>query len=131
MDDFSLLDMFLSMLWFFLFIAWLVLLFSIVGDIIRSRDLSGWTKALWALFIVVVPLLGVLAYLIVRGGGMGERAASRRQEADDAFKAYIRDAAGGASAPTVAEELARLAELRDAGTLSETEFQTQKAKLLA
>jgi energy-coupling factor transporter transmembrane protein EcfT len=129
MDDFSLLDLFLSMLWFFLFIAWLFLLFSVFGDIIRSKDLSGWAKALWSLFIIVLPLLGVLVYLIARGGGMSERAVHRQQAAEEGFRAYVREAAG--PGPSTADELTKLAALRDAGTITDDEFSAQKAKLLA
>lgn len=128
MDDFSLLDLFWSMLWFFLFLAWLMLLFSVFGDVIRSKDLSGWGKGLWALFIIVLPLIGVLAYLIVRGGGMAERAVHRQREAEDGFRAYVQDVAG--SGPSTADEITKLAALRDAGTITDAEFQAQKAKLL-
>lgn len=128
-DTYSLLDLFLSMLWFFLFIAWLWLAFSIFGDIVRSKDMSGWAKALWSLFIIVLPLLGVLIYLIARGGHMSERALQRQQAAEDDLRAYIRDAAAG-SGPSTADELAKLGALRDAGTITDAEFDAQKAKLL-
>lgn len=129
MDDFSLLDLFLSMLWFFLFIAWLWLLFSVFGDIVKSKDLSGWAKALWSLFIVVLPLLGVLGYLVARGGGMADREEGRRRQMTDAFQARAGNAAGPSLG--VADELTKLASLRDAGTITDAEFDTQKAKLLA
>lgn len=127
-DTYSLLDLFLSMLWFFLFVAWLWLVFSIFSDIVRSEDMSGWAKALWSLFIIVLPLLGVLIYLIARGGRMSERALQRQQAAEDNLRAYIRDAAG--SGPSTADELTKLGALRDAGTITDAEFDTQKAKLL-
>lgn len=132
MDDYPLLNLFLTMLWFFLFIAWLWLLFSVFGDIVRSRDMSGWAKALWSLFIIILPLLGTLIYLIARGGGMAERNAAEAQRREEQFRDYVRnvttDTATGAS---TADELAKLAQLRDAGTITPEEFETQKAKLLA
>lgn len=130
MDDYPLLNLFFTMLWFFLFIAWLWLLFSVFGDIFRSRDLSGWAKALWTLFIIVLPLLGVLIYLIARGGGMAERTAQAHERREEAFRAYVRDAAVDGASST-ADELTKLAALRDAGTISHEEFEAQKAKLLA
>lgn len=130
MDDYPLLNLFWTMLWFFLFVAWIWLLISLVADIFRSRDLSGWAKALWTLLIIVTPLLGSLIYLIVRGEGMAERSAQEQSRREEAFRAYVRDAASE-SGSTVADELTKLAQLRDAGTISAEEFETQKAKLLA
>jgi hypothetical protein len=129
MDDYPLLNLFWTMLWFFLFVAWIWLLISLVADIFRSRDLSGWGKALWTLLIIVVPLLGALIYLIARGKGMAERSAEEYGQREEAFRAYVRDAAGP-SGPSVADELTKLAQLRDAGTITAEEFETQKAKLL-
>ncbi len=123
-----LLDVFFSMLWFFLFIAWIWLVISVLADVFRSDDLSGWGKALWALFIVVVPWLGVLIYLIARGGGMQERAMHRAAGQQRAQQEYIREAAGASS---TADELQKLTGLRDSGVLSAEEYQAQKAKLLA
>ena len=122
-----LLDLFFAMLWFFLFIAWIWLVISVLVDVFRSDDLSGWAKALWAIFIIVVPLIGVLVYLIARGGSMQERAMRQAQAQHEATEAYIRDAAGSTS---TADEVAKLAGLRDSGVLSEEEYQAQKAKLL-
>lgn len=129
-EDYPLLNLFLTMLWFFLFIAWLWLLFSIFGDIFRSKDLSGWSKALWSLFIIVIPLVGVLVYLIARGSSMTERTIEAQRQRDEQMQAYIRDVAttGGSS---TADELTKLAALRDAGTITADEFETQKAKILA
>ncbi len=125
--QYPLLSAFLTMMWFFLWILWLFLLFWIIFDIFRSRDLSGWAKALWLIFIIVLPFLGVLVYLIVRGSSMHERQARDAQAQDEAFKAYVKDAAGGGSA----DELAKLADLRDRGVISDAEFQAGKAKILA
>ncbi|WP_035792411.1 SHOCT domain-containing protein [Kitasatospora mediocidica] len=145
MHDYPLLDLFWTMLEFFLWIVWLFLLFKIITDIFRSHDLGGWGKALWTIFVILLPLVGVLAYLIVRGGSMGQRDIEQAQRADAAFKAYIRDAAaddgsGGASASagggaraasSHVDELARLAELKNSGSITEEEFQKAKTKLLA
>lgn len=130
MDDYPLLNLFWTMLWFFLFVAWIWLLISLVADIFRSRDLSGWAKALWTLLIIVTPLLGALIYLTVRGAGMAERSAEEQSRREEAFRAYVRDAASAPS-PTVADELTKLAQLRNAGAITAEEFETQKAKLLA
>ena len=96
--QYPLLSAFLTMMWFFLWILWLFLLFWIIFDVFRSRDLSGWAKALWLIFIIVLPFLGVLVYLIVRGSSMHERQARDAQAQDEAFAAYVKDAAGGGSA---------------------------------
>jgi ABC-type multidrug transport system fused ATPase/permease subunit len=124
-----LLDLFWTMLWFFLFVAWIWLLISVYADIFRSSDLGGVAKALWVVFVLILPYLGVLIYLIARGGSMHERSAQQARRAQEATEAYIRDVAGGG--PSAAEELAKLAQLRDQGVLSAEEFETQKSKLLA
>ncbi len=129
MEDYPLLELFWTMLWFFLFIAWIWLLITIIADIFRSRDMSGWAKALWVLFLIVLPILGALIYLIARGASMAERSAEEYGKREQAFREYVRDAAGSGS--SVGDELTKLANLRDAGTITEEEFQTQKAKLLA
>jgi magnesium-transporting ATPase (P-type) len=122
-----LLDLFWAMLWFFLFFIWLMLLFRIFGDIFRSDDMGGWAKAFWTLFVVILPVLGVLVYVIARGKGMAERDMSQYQAAEAATQQYIKEAAG-ASSP--ADEIAKLAALRDRGVLSNEEFEAQKAVLL-
>lgn len=121
-----LLDLFWAMLWFFLFIAWISLLVHVIGDIFRSA-LSGWAKALWAIFVVVLPILGVFVYLIAHGGKMQERSVKQAITMEQAQQDYIRSVAGSQS---TADELTKLAELRDQGLLSPTEFETQKAVLL-
>ncbi|HET6686856.1 MAG TPA: SHOCT domain-containing protein [Jiangellaceae bacterium] len=125
-----LLDLFWTMLWFFLFIAWIWLLISIITDIFRSDDLSGWAKALWILFVIVVPWLGALIYLIARGGSMQERAMRDATERAKAQRQYIQEVAS-TGAPSSAEELTKLAQLRDSGVITADEFEAQKAKLLA
>ena len=116
-----------SMLWFFLFVIWIWMIIVLFSDIIRSEDLSGWGKALWVLFIIVLPFLGILSYLIVRGGGMAERSAKAAQDANAATQAYIRDAAG---VSTEADQLAKLADLHAAGKLDDAEYATAKAKVI-
>jgi hypothetical protein len=121
-------QVFWSMVWFFLFFIWIWMLIVVFGDIFRSPDLSGWGKALWTIFIIVVPYLGVFVYLIARGKKMQEHAISAAKAQDAAFRDYVQQVtpAGGS-----ADEIARLADLRDKGVLSETEFQQAKAKALS
>lgn len=128
MSSYPLLDAFLTMLWFFLWILWIFLLVWILIDVFRSHDLSGWAKAAWLIFIVVIPFVGVLVYLIVRGGSMHERQVHDIQAQDQAFRAYVKDAAGSGSN---ADELTKLADLRERGVISEAEFQAGKAKILS
>jgi type VI protein secretion system component VasK len=129
MNDYPLLNLFWTMLWFFLFVAWIYLLIVIITDIFRSDDMSGWAKALWVLFILIIPFLGVLIYLIARGDKMSARAASDYKRQDQQFREYVRDAAASSGTST-ADELTKLAALRDAGTITAGEFEAQKAKLL-
>lgn len=124
--DYPLLNVFLTMLWFFLFIVWLMLLFRVFADIFRS-DSSGVTKAIWVVFVILLPFLGVLAYLITRGPKMAEREFQAVQAQDEAMREYIRSAAGPTSP---AEELARLAELKERGAIDDAEFAAMKAKII-
>jgi hypothetical protein len=118
-----------SIFWFMLLFAWISMLFMIFADIIRDHELSGWGKALWMLFIIVLPWLGALVYLIVRGRSMNERALAQSQRNEQAFSQYVRDTAGsGATSP--ADELGKLADLRERGILSPEEFAHAKAKAL-
>ena len=118
-----------SMLWFFMFIIWFWLLMSVFGDIFRSDDLGGWGKALWIVFIVVFIWLGVLVYFIARGKGMQERSIKAMQAQQAAQREYIQSVAG--SSTNTSEEIARLADLRDKGAITEAEFQSLKAKAIA
>ena len=120
-------QVFWSMIWFFMFVIWIWMIIVLFTDIIRSEDLSGWGKALWTLFIIFLPFLGILAYLIARGGGMAERAAKANQEANEATKAYIRDAAAVSSE---ADQLAKLSDLHSAGKLDDAEYAIAKAKVI-
>jgi hypothetical protein len=123
-------QVFWSMVWFFLFFIWIWLLIVVFSDIFRSDDLGGWGKALWTIFVIVVPYLGVFVYLIARGRKMSEHAASAARQQDEAAREYIGSAAG-TTASSSAEEVARLAELRDKGVISDAEFQQAKAKALS
>ncbi|HTT90997.1 MAG TPA: SHOCT domain-containing protein [Acidimicrobiales bacterium] len=128
--SYPLLDAFLTMLWIFLFIIWIWLLIMVFGDIFRSRDLSGWGKGLWTIGIIIFPWLGVLIYLIARGGKMHERQIQAAQASEQAFRQYVQETAATSSTNT-ADQLAKLADLRDKGVISDAEFQTEKAKVLA
>jgi lysylphosphatidylglycerol synthetase-like protein (DUF2156 family) len=121
-------DLFITMLWFFLFVAWIWLLISVYADVFRSEDLGGGAKAAWVIFVLVLPYVGVFVYLIARGGDMQERAAEQAMAAQRAAEARIREVAGSSS---TADELAKLVTLRDQGTLTSEEFDSQKVKLLA
>ena len=117
------------MLWFFLFFIWIWLLIGVFADIFRSQDLSGWGKALWTVFVIVLPYLGVFVYLIARGNKMHEHAAQAARQQDAAMRSYIQSVAtpGGGTA----DEIAQLADLRDKGVISEEDFQQGKARVLA
>ena len=123
-------DLFWATLWFFVFFAWIWLVITIFGDIFRSRDLSGWAKALWTLFVVFLPWLGVLIYLIVRGKSMEYRSVQAAAEREKATRQYVQSVASDDGASS-ADEIAKLAELRNSGFLTEDEFAAQKAKILA
>jgi hypothetical protein len=130
-SDFGTGEVFLSMLWFFMFFIWIWLLIMVFGDLFRSHDLSGWAKAAWVIGIIIVPYFGVLVYLIARGGKMHEHAVQAAQAQDAAFKQYVQSAAGAGSGGSVADELARLADLKEKGVIDDAEFQQLKAKALA
>jgi hypothetical protein len=127
--DYPLLGAFWTVLWLFIWILWIILLFRVIADIFRSHDLGGWGKALWLILVVLVPFLGVFIYVIARGHGMAERDIQRAQRQEEAFRSYVQSAAapGGGTA----DELAKLAGLRDQGVITPAEFEAQKAKLLA
>jgi phospholipase D-like protein/putative oligomerization/nucleic acid binding protein len=118
----------LTVLEIFVFAAWLMILFSIVGDLFRDHGMSGLGKAVWIIFLIFVPFLGTLIYLIVRGSGMRERALAQQQEVQSQLDAYVKQTAGGGSA---ADELAKLAKLHDDNKLSDAEFERAKAKIVA
>jgi ABC-type multidrug transport system fused ATPase/permease subunit len=125
---YPLLDLFGTMLGLFLFIIWFWLLIIIFTDIFRSHDMGGGAKALWVIFVIILPFLGILMYLIFRGGSMHERAAQAAQQQQEAMDQYIKQAAGSSGA---ADQLAKLADLKDKGVITQAEFDSQKAKLLS
>ena len=126
--DYPVLGVFWSMLMFFIWIAWIILVFRIFVDVFRSPDIGGFGKAFWCIFVIVLPFLGVLVYLIVHGGGMAQRDVDQARQNEAAFRSYIRDTAGTGG---TADELTKLADLHARGALSDDEFAAQKAKLLA
>jgi len=127
--DYPLLGFFWSMLILFIWIAWIFLLIRVFADIFRDHEMGGFAKALWCIFVIVVPFLGVLVYLIANGHGMAERDMKTAQAQQQAMDQYIRSTAG--SSASAADELSKLAALRDAGTITDAEFTAQKSKLLA
>jgi hypothetical protein len=128
--QYPILDFFLTMLYFFLFVIWIWLLITVFVDIFRSRDMGGWAKALWVIFVIVLPFLGVFVYLIARGSKMHERAAQEAAAQQKAFDQYVREAAGTPGEdPT--SQLSKLADLKSQGVLTDAEFEAQKAKILA
>ena len=124
--DYPLLNVFFSVMWFFFFVLWIWILIMVIVDVFRSHDIGGFAKALWLLFILFLPLLGVLVYLIARGGKMHQRAARDAQRQDQAFRSYVQETARSSGA----DEVAKLAQLRDSGAITEQEFQQAKAKAL-
>jgi hypothetical protein len=133
MSDYPLLDAFLTMMWFFLWVLWFMLLFKVITDVFRDDQLSGWGKAGWTLFVCVLPYLGVLVYLIARGKGMGKRDVQQAQAQEREFRSYVRQAATETPTPKTnkADELAKLAGLHDHGDITDAEYETAKAKVLA
>ena len=130
--DYPLLNLFLTMLYFFLWIAWLFLLFRIIIDIFRSQDLGGWGKAGWTILILFVPFLGVLIYLIARGSSMQERDMQQARESRQAMDKYITETVKGAAPSTSpVDELTKLADLHKSGAINDYEFAAMKAKVLA
>ncbi|MFI6335407.1 SHOCT domain-containing protein [Streptomyces sp. NPDC050535] len=124
--DYPLLSVFWSMLWFFLWIMWFILLFRIVVDIFRDDGMSGWAKAGWLVFVIVLPFLGVLIYVIARGKNMGGREVAQARAQQEAFKSYVRETAKGDGRPSSADELAKLSEIRARGDITDEEFRRAK-----
>lgn len=123
---------FLSILWIFLFVIWFWLLITIFTDLWRA-DMSGWAKALWVIFVIILPFLGILVYLIANGRGMQERAVKAQKDADAQFRDYVRSVSGDegdGGAATKADALEKLAGLKERGVLSDEEFEQEKAKIL-
>ena len=126
--DYPLGGFFWSMLIFFIWIIWFMLLFQVFIDIFRSKDLGGGAKALWVIFVIILPFLGIFVYLIARGKSMAERRMGEAIDQKKAMDAYVRETAG--TSVSSADEIAKLAQLKDQGVLTEAEFNAQKAKLL-
>jgi hypothetical protein len=127
--SYPLLGAFLTVLWIFLFVIWIWLLIAVFADIFRSHDLSGWGKGLWVAGIIIFPWLGVLVYLIARGGKMHEREIQAAQARQQAFRQYVQETAASTPTTGAADQVAKLADLRDRGIITEAEFQQQKAKV--
>lgn len=130
MDKYPLLNLFWTMLVFFVWILWLLLLFRIITDIFRSHDLGGWGKTGWLVLVLVLPFLGVFIYLIARGSSMSRRELEQARRQDEVFKEYVRDVAGTGAGGSGADELAKLADLKGRGAITEEEFQKAKVKIL-
>ena len=128
--DYPLGGVFLSMLYFFLFFIWFWILITVFMDIFRSPDLGGWIKALWCVFVIILPFLGVFIYLIARGGKMQERKLQDAAQQKEAFDAAVREAAGS-SGGDATSQLTQLANLKAQGVLTDAEFEAQKGKVLA
>jgi hypothetical protein len=122
-------DLFGTMLGFFLLVIWFWLLIIVFSDIFRSHDLGGGAKTLWVIFVIILPFLGIFVYLIARGGKMHERAATQAAQQQKAFDAYVKETAG--TGTDSADQLAKLADLKQQGVITEAEFESQKAKILA
>jgi membrane protein implicated in regulation of membrane protease activity len=126
--SYPLLGVFWTIFEIFLWVIWFWVLITVFIDIFRSHDLSGWAKALWFLFVLFIPLVGVLVYLIARGGKMHERAAQQARRQDEEFRSYVQETAASQSS---ADQLAKLADLRDRGVITAEEFEQAKVKALA
>jgi membrane protein implicated in regulation of membrane protease activity len=126
--SYPVLGVFWTILMIFLWVIWFWILITIIIDIFRSHDLSGWAKALWFVFILFLPLIGVLVYLIARGDKMHERQVRQAQRQEEQLRSYVQEAAGPQSS---ADQLAKLADLRDRGVITDAEFDREKAKILA
>ena len=123
----NLLDTFWSIFVFFLLVAWIWVVIGVISDVFRSRDLSGLSKGIWVMFIIVIPWLGVLSYVVIRGKGMQERNMQAVADAGERQRAYIQSVAG----TSTADELSKLADLKDKGVITDSEFEAQKARLLS
>jgi hypothetical protein len=123
-------DAIVSIFWFMLLVAWFWLLIAIISDLFRDHELGGGAKALWCIFLILVPWVGVLCYLIFRGRGMGERQMRQAAANERDFRRYVQEAAGSGGSGGVADELTKLTALRDAGTITPDEYEAAKARVL-
>jgi uncharacterized membrane protein YcjF (UPF0283 family) len=124
--DYPFLDVLWTMIIFFCWVIWIWIVITVFSDLFRRHDISGWGKAAWVVFVIVLPFLGVLVYLIAQHDGMRERSVKQAQAQQQAFDEYVREAAGGSAA-----EIAKAKELLDAGTITQAEFDALKAKALS
>jgi hypothetical protein len=131
--SYPLLNIIFTTMWVFLWILWFFLLYRVFGDLFRDDSVGGWAKAGWSVFLIAAPFLGVFVYLVARGKGMGERAAERATQAEESFRAYVQEASVGESGRPSGrvEDLARLADLRNHGDITEEEYRQAKTKVLA
>ena len=127
--NYPLLNVFWTILELFLWVIWFWILITVIIDIFRSSDLSGGAKALWFLFVLLIPLIGVVVYLIARGDKMHERAERQAQQQDEALRKYLQDEVAAPSSP--ADQLTKLADLHDRGKITDQEYEREKAKVLA
>jgi type VI protein secretion system component VasK len=125
--DYSLGDALVTIIWIFLFVAWILVLFTIIGDLFRDHQLSGWAKAVWILFLIFIPFLTALVYLIARGHGMRDRAIQHAADIQKAQEAYIKQTAG----TTPVDELHKLSDLREKGAISDQEYERLKAQIVS
>ena len=126
--DYPFMDVLWSMIIFFFWVIWIWIVITVLMDVFRRHDIGGFAKALWVIFVVILPWLGVLIYLIVEHDGMRERSMNQAQAQKEQFDEYVRDAAGGGGS---AAEIAKAKELLDAGTITPEEFEALKARALA
>jgi uncharacterized membrane protein YcjF (UPF0283 family) len=124
--DYPFLDVFWTMIIFFCWVIWIWIVITVFADLFRRHDIGGWGKAAWVVFVIVLPFLGVLVYLIAQHDGMRERSVKQAQAQQQAFDEYVREAAGGSAA-----EIAKAKELLDAGTITQAEFDALKAKAVS
>ncbi|MFF7534356.1 SHOCT domain-containing protein [Streptomyces bobili] len=129
--DYPMLSVFWSMLLFFLWIMWFVLLFRVVFDIFRDDEMNGWGKAGWLAFTVLLPFLGVFVYVVARGKNMGRREIAQARAQQEAFDTRVREAAGGTGRHSSADELSKLSEIRARGDITDEEFRRAKELVLA
>ncbi len=126
--DYPLLSIFWTLLWIYLIFAWFMLLFSVIADIFRNHEMRGFPKAIWLVVVILIPFLGVLIYVLAHGDEMSQRKVAEAQAQDAAMRSYVQNAAG---TPSHADEIAKLAALRDQGSITDAEFAAGKAKILA
>lgn len=125
--EYPIMGAFLTMMWFFLFVIWIIILFRVIADVFRSHDMGGFAKALWLLFVIITPFLGVLVYVLARGDNMTQHQIEDAKARDAAFQSYVKETAG-TSGP--GDQLTQLAALRDSGAITAEEFEAGKAKIL-